>query len=114
MADKSSLKDIFLSIGVFFGLALNLLMWIFVYFKVKPSSELVALHYNIYSGIDLIGEWWKFYTIPAIGFFIYATNQLLAKYCYRREKILSYMLVAAHILIQLYLMWALFLIIKFI
>lgn len=114
MTDKSSSKDIFLSIGAFLGLALNLLMWVFVYLKVKPSSEMVALHYNIYSGIDLIGEWWKFYTIPAIGFFIFATNQLLAKYCSSREKILSYMLVAAHILVQLYLIWEIFLIIKFI
>ncbi len=50
----------------------------------------VPLHYNIYSGIDLFGEWWRIFMIPGIGLIIYLLNLILAIGIWPRDRVLSY------------------------
>lgn len=46
--------------------------------RVKPTQLPVPLHYNIYFGIDLVGEWWFLYMLPAIGVILLLLNALIA------------------------------------
>ncbi|MCR4279885.1 MAG: hypothetical protein NUV82_00465 [Candidatus Komeilibacteria bacterium] len=74
---------------VLHGLALvfNLLIWIWLFFYLKPSSETWPLHYNIYFGIDQLGPatrlywiaWWGFITV-LMNFFL---SSLYARTDYR-------------------------------
>jgi hypothetical protein len=50
----------------------------------------VPLHYNIYSGIDLFGPWWRIFMIPAIGLIIFVLNLILAVGIWPRDRVLSY------------------------
>lgn len=90
----------------------NLIIWLVLYYKIKPNPEPIPLHYNIYFGIDLIGQWYKIYFIPGFGFLIFFINLLLSSIIYKREKIISYFLVLATCIAQIVLLGASLLIIQ--
>jgi hypothetical protein len=51
---------------------LNLLSFTLVFWKIFPirgARDIFALHYNIYFGIDLIGEWYRIFAIGGIAVF---------------------------------------------
>ena len=61
---------IMLANSIFF----NLLIWIYLYIKIKPFVGHIPLHYNIYSGVDEIGDWRKIYIVPALGLGLIVIN----------------------------------------
>ncbi|HCJ52363.1 MAG TPA: hypothetical protein DHV25_01420 [Candidatus Kerfeldbacteria bacterium] len=63
-----------------------------VFLRVEPSGVPVSLHYNVYYGIDLIGEWWRVYSMAAVGIAIVVLN--IAIVLLPRIKQLTRMLVA--------------------
>lgn len=73
-------------------------------YKVRPQAEPLLLHYNIYYGIDLIGEWWRMYFIPAVGAGIIIFNFFLAWFIYVKERILAYFLFFASSIFQVFLL----------
>ena len=91
-------KKIILFLGL--GLLINLIVWIFLFLKIKPQSEPVYLHYNIYFGVDLIGEWYKIFLMPFIGLVIYFINLYLSYIIYKREKIISYIIIGITIFLE--------------
>jgi len=100
---KDFFKDRLVWINLILALALNVLLW-YLLFKNTPSEkDLVALHYSIYFGIDLIGPWYKIFNLPIIGFVFLLINSFLGFLLYHLEKILSYFLVIASVLIQVFL-----------
>lgn len=46
----------------------NLAQWITI--ATWPASSVAPLHYTIYFGIDLTGEAWQLYALPAVGVLI--------------------------------------------
>ena len=62
----------------------------------------IILHYNVYLGVDFIGEWWRIYLIPAIGTFIALLNFFLAwRFYAQKERIAAYVLLIAAFMVQL-------------
>lgn len=100
----------FLLIFIGLGFILNVLLWIFLYWKLKPLSfegdGVIPLHYNIYLGIDYIGPWYQCFSMPALGLFVLAVNSFLAFLIYLKQKILSYFLVSFSLIIQIFLLIA--------
>src|SRR3989344_4976835 len=47
-----------LLIGTFF---LNIALWCFVAYFIRPGKIPIILHYNVYFGVDLVGAWWHAY-----------------------------------------------------
>jgi hypothetical protein len=45
-------------------LFLNLVLWASIYFQVPESNLPSILHYNIYRGVDFLGETGKIYFLP--------------------------------------------------
>ena len=92
--------DNFVRINLFFGLLVNISLWLGLVWQVKGFAELISLHYNIYFGIDLLGPWYQIFLLPALGLIFLVINFLIAAPVYRQEKILSYFLVGTSSLIQ--------------
>lgn len=88
-----------LLIGIFL---LNIANWVFLAIFIRPVDFPIILHYNAYFGVDLIGDWWQAYVIPAMGLVFFAVNFLLARGFFRKkERIASYILLLASLIIQI-------------
>lgn len=101
-------EDLIVKITFIAGLALNLLTWAILYFKLYAFSYTtdagqIYLHYNLYFGIDNIGYWYEALVIPLLGLFIIIFNNLLAYYFYVQEKVISYSLIISQVMLQIIL-----------
>jgi len=84
------------------GLILNLSSWLYIYLNIKPQTEPIFLHYNIYYGVDLIGEWYDIYLyIPVVLLGIFFINAFFSYILYKRERKLAYLVESLNIFMQL-------------
>lgn len=58
----------------FCSVLLNIITLLIISYKIKPSGDILALHYNIISGVDWYGEGFNIYQIPLVGFFVTFVN----------------------------------------
>ena len=85
----------------------NLTNWIILRIWVKPVDFPIILHYNVYFGVDLIGDYRQVYLLPLIGLVLFTINLVLSIYFYQlKERIASYILLIAMLMIQLSLLVA--------
>lgn len=89
--------------SLFLSLILNGLGWFLIYWRIKPTELPIFLHYNIYFGIDLIGQWYQLYYYPAAGLLSIIINFLLAALVYRQQKVIMYFFSGATIVLQIFL-----------
>ena len=60
---------------VFLGSVLaQIVMWWYLLVNIHPTVEQIFLHYNSVFGIDLIGNWWQIFYLPAGGLLILVIN----------------------------------------
>jgi hypothetical protein len=74
--------------------------WVLFLFRRVKHSPLTTLHYNIYSGIDIIGSWQWLYFIPATVLLISLLDFVLAVLLWIRNRNLSYFLLATILLMN--------------
>lgn len=84
------------------SIILNFLGWgIMVYF-IRPVDFPIILHYNVYFGVDLIGDWWQAYALPLIGLTVLAINGILGFLFYaQKERLISHVLLLASSVVQI-------------
>jgi len=113
---KLRLKNFFVDrVNIFFlltGIVLNIILWLYLSWKIKPTNELISLHYNIYFGIDLIGEWYRIYILSLSGLIIYFINLVLSFILYKRGRIISYVILTMTLFLQIILLIAAIFIVK--
>jgi hypothetical protein len=82
---------------------LNAANWIALAVFINAGrSYSIILHYNVYFGVDLVGEWWQAYLAPALATALILLNIFLAwKFYGKKERAASYVLLAASVMIQL-------------
>ena len=100
-------KDNFFRVTFLLAILLNFSIWSLIAFKFIPLVEVgqpIPLHYNIYFGIDFIGDWYKLLFIPLLGIFFIITNFILSDIVYLRDKVISYFLLGANVFTQLILL----------
>lgn len=97
------IRDRVVLISFILSFLLNLFIWLFLYFKIKPSPNPIFLHYNIYFGVDLIGPWWRIYLLPLTGILALFINFIISAIIYDKEKILSYFLMIIAGFLQVFL-----------
>lgn len=85
---------------------------LFLWHRVK-LSPLTVVHYNIYSGIDIIGQWQWLYLIPAIMFGISCLDFFLAILLWLKNKHWSYFLLSIILLCNLMVFFYLYNILKY-
>ncbi len=90
----------------FIGMA-NLANWAALKIFVQPVDLPIILHYNVYFGVDMLGGWKNLFLLPAVGLILFLINFFLSIHFYKRkERIASYLLLMATLMIQLSLIVA--------
>ncbi len=83
----------------------NLANWLILKLLIQPVGFPIILHYNVYFGVDLKGSYWQVFSIPLVGLFLFLINTILAIYSYKKgERIVSYLLLMATLMMQINLM----------
>jgi len=104
--DKQIMAMFFLSI------LLNIFIWIFLIQNQKENTHPIILHYNLFFGVDYLGNYEKIYLIPLAGLFIIIVNSILGHFLYLKEKLAVYFLIFIIFVIQVFLLINSYLIIK--
>ena len=86
---RSYLRDRWILASFLASLALLLFQWWYTISRIRPTNELLFLHYNILFGVDLIGEWWKIYLIPLIASILALFNFGLSYFFYQQDRVIS-------------------------
>ncbi|MEK7161296.1 MAG: hypothetical protein AAB729_01245 [Patescibacteria group bacterium] len=55
-------------------LVINIITFFFIFFKIHPGTQNLALHYNVLVGVEWYGKGRNLYFIPGIGLAITAVN----------------------------------------
>ncbi len=101
------LKDKIIKWNLIASLILNILLWVLLYFRTPVQIEPLALRYNIYVGISLIGLWYYVFYFSLIALLIIILNFSLAKFFYKQNKLLTHFLAVTSSICQLILLaWA--------
>lgn len=88
------------------SLAVNLFVWFWLVFRIRPQSELIFLHYNILFGVDYIGEWWRVYFMPLTGLLIFILNFVVGWALFHKDKFVSIILNAVNLMCQVLILVA--------
>lgn len=90
---------------LFFGFFVNIADWLALKFFLHPAVNAAILHYNVYFGVDSMGEIQEAYIFPFIGVVIMAVNFFLSLHFYlRKERIGAYLLLMTTLMAQLSLL----------
>jgi hypothetical protein len=89
------------------SLIANLVDWLSLVIFVKPVDFPIILHYNVYFGVDMLGDWRRVYLLPLLGLILFVINLFLSLYFYKqKERIASHILLMATLMLQLSLIVA--------
>lgn len=104
-------KEFFRSKIMLWLLALNVVSnianWTAIAIFINRLDGDIILHYNVYFGVDAMGDWRQVFILPIIGIILFVLNAVLAAYFYsRKERIASYILLLASFMAQLSLIIA--------
>lgn len=92
---------------LFSALVGNLADWAIILIFIRPTVPTIILHYNVYFGVDMMGDWRWVFILPGIGLLLLIINNSLAMYFYsNKERIASYILLMAALMVQLSLLIA--------
>lgn len=100
---REPLKNKFASFAFLFSLLSNIAIWLLLYIFIKQSNETTLLHYNIYFGVDLIGNWYNVYLIPLSGIVIILVNYILGAIMYLKKSVIFYLAIGFTMPIQILL-----------
>ncbi|MFA7319355.1 MAG: hypothetical protein WC022_02040 [Parcubacteria group bacterium] len=104
-------KEFFRSRIILWLLALNVLAnvvdWAAIAIFINRLDGDIILHYNVYFGVDSMGDWKRVFILPIIGVIILVLNAWLAAYFFvKKERIASYILMLASLMVQISLIIA--------
>ena len=108
---KLYLKDRYISLPGLASLLLTLFMAWYAVTRIHPTSDSIFLHYNVFFRIDLVGEWWKLWLIPAFGGGVLILNFLVSYFIYSNNKFLSRLLIALTAFVEITILIGLVLIV---
>lgn len=86
------------------NLFLNLLIWLWIFWRVKPQAEPIPLSYNLYFGIDYLNYWQNIFIGPIAALLIIIINYCLAFLIFLKNKFLSWWLILLAGAFQLFLL----------
>ena len=84
----------------------NVAVWGWLLWEIRPREGLLFLHYNVLFGVDLIGEWWQVFWLPAGGTIILLVNALLGWAVFRSDRFAPALLLSAAAVCQVFLLVA--------
>jgi hypothetical protein len=87
-------------------LIVNIITFLFIYFKIHPGNKTLALHYNVLVGVEWYGKGKNLYFIPGVGLAISAVNFTLYRALRDDTKFLSILTAFVSICAQVILLAA--------
>ena len=93
-------------------LILNIITFLFIYFKIRPTDATLALHYNVLVGVETYGNGKNLYLIPGVGFAISAVNFILDKAIKKNETFLASLAVFTSLCAQIILLASVLFLVK--
>lgn len=98
------LKQRWILLTLILNLIFNFLIWAWVIWRVKPTTELIPLSFNLYFGIDFLGNWQYIFYGPILGLLIIVINYFFANLSFRNNKFFSFWLIFTALFIQFFLL----------
>ncbi len=86
------------------SLLLVALSTMLIFWKLAPlgvDGRLLALHYNVFFGVDLLGSWYQALALPGLGLVMFFANMLFARQVWEREHLLSFLFATGTIIAEL-------------
>lgn len=80
---------------------LNIIHWLILFSKIKPSKTQILLHYNVVTGPDLVSQSAYIYWIPLLALVLLIINVSIAAFFYKKEKLAAYFMVFSSIAVQM-------------
>lgn len=93
-------------------LIFNIITLLLIIFKIHPQGKIIALHYNVISGVDWYGKDYNLYQLPAAGFVISLLNFFLYRIIKQTSIFYAPLAAGASLIVQLILLFTAFLIIS--
>ncbi len=103
---SASVKDGIIFWGTCLSFLLIIILIVLIVFKLRPSSELTSVHYNILIGVDEVANGLQIYGFALVAVLVLIYNLMLAKKFYRFEPFASYLLVIGSVLVSAVLLGA--------
>ncbi len=98
-------QDVKIRIFILSALFINLINWLIsIFINIQMKEEIIALHYNIYFGISLIGDSKQVYLMPGLGLIIIIANLLFVYIIKREDNFFIYLFAAASVLVNVFLL----------
>ncbi len=94
------------------SILLNICLWIYLYKNKITGNYPIILHYNLIFGVDFREAYSEIYLIPKVGLIVIVFNTFLSYLLYSKEKLAAYFLIFNVFIIQIFLLWAGYLIVK--
>lgn len=82
------------------ALASNLFIWAYLIWFIRPTEELLILHYTIHFGVDFLGRWLSVFVVPLVGLLFLLINTALGWWFWNRVRVLTYVLNVVSVVIQ--------------
>lgn len=85
------------------------LNWFLIIFRLRPivsGRELIALHYNVYVGVDRVGSWSSILWWPIWGTVVMFLNTIGAIRWWNRQRLLAVFLLFSELIVALILLIA--------
>jgi len=90
---------------IFFSIVLavlaNAALWVALLRTVMPTDSPIILHYNIYFGVDEVGNWKSLFFMPTLAAVLLFLNLTLSRFFYYKERLVSYLFAGAALVLQL-------------
>lgn len=87
-----------LGVNIFFCATSFVLLWYFI----KPTENILVLHYNVYFGVDIQGIWWQLYILPVAGVIFFGGHLFFAYRFYQKyERIAAYLMLFSGALLNI-------------
>ncbi len=77
-------------IGFLLVFIINAAQWGYILWKFPPIEGVVFLHYTIYFGVDITGQWWNILLIPGAGLLFFVLNTLVVFWSYFRYPLIAW------------------------
>ena len=98
-------RHYYLKVLLIAGLIINGVEWFLAVFVVlRIKEEIIALHHNIYFGINLIGEPRQIFFIPLLGFIIIIINTIFSYLVKEDDDFFMYVFAATSALVNFFLL----------
>ncbi len=93
-------------------IVLNVAQWAFLYWQIPYTQSVVFLHYTIYFGVDMTGDWWRLLIVPAAGLLIFLLNWPVLIRNYYRRPLIAWVSLSMSLFLNILLAVALYFIVQ--